>query len=234
MKSDKDNYKVYVHIAPNNKVYIGITSMKVEHRWLSNGNGYKNCVLFFKAIQKYNWDNFKHIVLLEGLSKEMACECERFLIKKYKANNPNFGYNCSEGGSSGSAGYRWTEEEKARMSEKMKGRVVSEETRRKIGIANSKALKGRKLPEEVKRKIKENNARPFLGRHHTEESRRKNAEAHIGKQYHLGYKHSDEAKQKMREAKLGKKRGKWTDAERKAHMEAFERRRKEKLQTCNC
>ena len=28
-----DNYKVYIHIFPNNKVYIGITSQKPKRRW---------------------------------------------------------------------------------------------------------------------------------------------------------------------------------------------------------
>lgn len=233
--NSKGNYKVYAHIAPNKKIYIGITKMKVEHRWLSNGGGYKNCKLFWRAIQKHGWDNFDHIVLLDGLSKDVACECEKFLIKKYKSNDAEHGYNCSEGGSSGSAGYTMSDETKKRISEKLKGHRVSDETRRKIGEANSKALKGRKVPQEVieKTKAHPNGYKGFKGRKHTEEAKRKNAEAHIGKKYHLGYKHSDEAKEKMRLAKLGKKRGPWTEEERKAHMAYFERRRKEKQKASN-
>ena len=110
------------------------------------------------------------------------------------------------------------------------GKPLSEETKAKIGKANSIALKGRTLSEETKEKIRKNNAKPFLGKKHTEEAKRKNAEAHMGKKYHLGYKHTEETKEKMRLAKLGKKRGPWSDAERKAHLEAIERRRKEKIQ----
>ena len=227
------NYCVYVHIAPNKKLYFGITSLKPEHRWLSNGNGYSNCTLFYRAIQKYGWDNFKHIILFENLTKEIACECEKYLIKKYKSNESAFGYNNSRGGESGSYGHKLTEEQRKKISERNKGHIVSEETRRKIGKANSLALKGRVVPQEVRDKISAHNARGFLGKHHTEETKRKNSEAHKGKQYHLGHKHSDETKQKMRLAKLGKKRGSWTNDERKAHMEAIERRRKEKLQNTN-
>ena len=38
--SEKTNYKVYVHIAPNGKRYYGITKKKVERRW-RNGKGYE-------------------------------------------------------------------------------------------------------------------------------------------------------------------------------------------------
>lgn len=199
-----DNYKVYVHVVPNGKLYFGITKMKPEHRWLSTGKGYKNCTLFWRAIQKYGWNNIKHIVLMEGLSKEVACECEKYLIDKYKTNNSKYGYNNSLGGESGSYGHIMTLEQRQKISNANKGRTVSEETRKKIGRANSIALKGRTVPEEVRKKISEHSAKPFLGKHHTEEAKRKNSEAHKGKQYHLGYKHSEEAKLKMSLAKRGK------------------------------
>ena len=226
-----NDYTVYAHITPNNKLYIGITHLKPIYRYGKDGYGYHGCTLFYRAIQKYGWDNIKHIILLENLSKEMACECEKYLIAKYQTNNSNYGYNNSFGGESGSYGHKMSEESRRKISEANKGKVLSDEVRQKIGKANSIALKGRTVPQEVRDKISKHNAKPFLGKHHTEEAKRKNAEAHKGKQYHLGHKHSDETRQKMRLAKLGKKRGPWTDAERKAHMEAIERKRKEKLQS---
>lgn len=204
-KTINDNdYKVYVHIAPNEKLYFGITHLKPEHRWLSNGNGYKNCTLFWRAIKKYGWENISHIVLIDGISKEMACEIEKYLIAKYHSNESAYGYNNSLGGESGSYGHKMSLETRQKISKANLGRQVSEETRKKIGAANSKALKGRVLPQEVKDKIRKNSAKAMLGKHHTEEAKRKNSLAHIGKQYHLGYKHTEEAKQKMSEAKKGK------------------------------
>ena len=42
-----NKYKVYMHICPNGKKYIGITQQDVLKRW-NYGNGYKGCVLFYK------------------------------------------------------------------------------------------------------------------------------------------------------------------------------------------
>ena len=99
----------------------------------------------------------------------------------------------------------------------MKGKHLSEETRKKIGSAskgNKNAL-GYRHTDEAKNKIAEamkgeNN--PFYGRHHTEESKRKNAEAHKGK--HLGKDnpfygktHSEEVKKRISEKNKVKMKG---------------------------
>lgn len=143
------NYKVYVHITPVGKLYIGITSQEnVKYRWDSGGYGYRHQPLFWKAIQKYGWDNIQHIVLLEELSKEVACECEKYLIAKYNAQNPHFGYNCTAGGE-GTSGYVCTEEHRRAISERLKGRQHSEEAKLKMSLA----AKGRVMSEEQKNKF---------------------------------------------------------------------------------
>ena len=223
-----NDYTVYMHIAPNGKRYIGITHLKPEYRYGKNGSGYRRCTFFYRAIEKYGWNEFQHIIVCTNLSKEEACKKEQELIATYQSNNPEFGYNCSLGGESGSFGHIFTEEQRKKISLATKGRIVSTETRKKIGTANSKSLKGRKLPEEVKRKISVNNARYWKGKKLPDSVLQRAVEVNRGNSYHLGKKHSDEAKQKMRLAKLGKKRGSWTDAERKAHMDAIERKRQEK------
>ena len=100
MRSTKEGnvYTLYVHITPNGKLYIGITSKKVSDRWGDNGSGYFTSKYFYKAIQKYGWDNIDHIILLENLSKDAACECEKYLIAKYRSNNSKYGYNLASGG----------------------------------------------------------------------------------------------------------------------------------------
>ena len=91
-------YKIYVHINKvNRKIYIGQTKQTLEQR-SSNGNAYKNCRHFWNAIQKYGWENFEHIVLIENLSLEMANIIEEELIKKYNTTNHNNGYNMKSGG----------------------------------------------------------------------------------------------------------------------------------------
>ena len=64
-------YYVYRHISPNGKSYIGITKQEPTRRF-QNGNGYKTQRAFYRAIQKYGWDSFKHEILEEGLTEKEA------------------------------------------------------------------------------------------------------------------------------------------------------------------
>ena len=89
-------YTVYKHTAPNGKVYIGITSVEPKRRWQS-GWGYRT-QLFYRAIQKYGWENIEHEVLYSGLSKEEAEQKEIELITAYKSNQKEYGYNVDNGG----------------------------------------------------------------------------------------------------------------------------------------
>lgn len=94
---DERIYKVYMHTSPNGKKYVGITKQEVAHRW-QNGNGYKSNSRFYRAILKYGWDNIKHEVLFDNLTQEEAYELEREMIALNESNNPNYGYNQTEGG----------------------------------------------------------------------------------------------------------------------------------------
>lgn len=88
---------VYIHISPNNKYYVGITSRKPEKRW-KGGSGYKNNKHFYNAIQKYGWDNFQHEIIASNITEQEAENFEILLIEKLKSNNPLFGYNITSGG----------------------------------------------------------------------------------------------------------------------------------------
>ena len=89
---------LYAHISPNKKMYIGITAQEPEKRW-RKGEGYKRNTYFYKAIQKYGWDNFDHIILFSDLSDEKAKMLEEKYILKYDLMNPQKGYNLQSGGS---------------------------------------------------------------------------------------------------------------------------------------
>lgn len=91
------NYKIYKHTSPSGKVYIGQTRCKyVSNRWGRNGAGYITCPAFYHAIQKYGWDNIKHEVLFEGLTKEEADKIEIERIAFYKEKG--ISYNIDNGG----------------------------------------------------------------------------------------------------------------------------------------
>ena len=110
---------VYKHTTPNGKVYIGITSLSPERRW-NRGSGYRNQPLFYRAIQKYGWDNICHEVVVEHLSKDEASEMEMMLIDKYKSTDPKHGYNLTGGGFGGAIGTTNSTETRRRKSESAK------------------------------------------------------------------------------------------------------------------
>lgn len=176
------NYSVYAHISPNNKIYFGITGINPEVRW-KNGRGYYGKTYFSNAIKKYGWDNFQHIILIDNLSKEVACECEKYLISKYNTNNHIYGYNMSIGGESGTVGYykHHSEETKRKIGEAHKGLHHTDASKQKM----REKLCGRKLSDETKRKMSEAHKRlktnGMLGKHHSEETKLKMSKAQKGK-----------------------------------------------------
>ena len=200
------NYIVYKHTSPSDKVYIGITGRTVKERWGRNGTGYRECPYFWRAIQKYGWDNIKHEILYEGLTQEEACEMEIKLIAEYDATNPEKGYNDLLGGTTGKHSRPYTDERLRQMSETQKrlwedpeyrkrlsdahkGKVIPLEQRKKMSEAHKgkpSANKGKPLSEETKAKLskimKEIGNKPpsSKGRKQTEEAKRKIGEAHKG------------------------------------------------------
>lgn len=97
-----NNWNVYIHIFPNNKKYIGITSQKPEARWGVQGKGYQKQSTLWAAIQKYGWDNIEHKILYTNLSQEEAEAKEKELIQLFESTTRNGnGYNIQEGGNSG-------------------------------------------------------------------------------------------------------------------------------------
>lgn len=145
----QNNYKVYMHITPSGKRYIGITCRPVEARW-EGGKGYKSNEPFFNAIKKYGWDNIQHIVLYEGLTKEQACEKEVELISQYHTSDMKRGYNLTSGGEH----YEFSDEVKKKMR---KPRVLSDDQRAALAERGrdsyQKYLKGFQHSEDSIRKM---------------------------------------------------------------------------------
>lgn len=100
------NYKVYKHTnLINGKVYIGITKQDLKRRW-QNGKGYVDNEYFYYSIIKHGWNNFKHELLFDNLSKEEAQKKEIELISFYKSNDRRFGYNISGGGETSNENFK--------------------------------------------------------------------------------------------------------------------------------
>lgn len=110
-----NSYSVYLHITPSKKVYVGITSQtNINRRW-QNGEGYRTQKRFYRAIQKYGWENIEHRILFSGLTKQEAEEKEIQLISQFDSTSCEHGYNCENGGNCTG--------------------THSEETKRKISVA---------------------------------------------------------------------------------------------------
>ena len=75
----ENNYSVYQHVTPDGMYYFGATQ-NVERRWSNNGAEYKRTALQ-PYIEKFGWDNIKHIVLFKEQTKENALWIENFLIE---------------------------------------------------------------------------------------------------------------------------------------------------------
>jgi len=89
-------YCVYEHVFPNGKKYIGISS-DAEKRW-RNGKGYETQGKIANAINKYGWDNVKHNIIVDGITKKQAETLEKYLIAEL--HTIDNGYNTSTGGKS--------------------------------------------------------------------------------------------------------------------------------------
>lgn len=135
--SSERKYCVYYHYNPKNgKYYIGITLRSPEERWGHKGYHYKSNEHFWRAIQREGWDNFEHVIVETGLSREMAVSLEKRLI--IECDSYNNGYNNSHGG------------------ESIKGYEMAQSIKDKISASNSgeKAYwYGKKLPEYMVAKI---------------------------------------------------------------------------------
>lgn len=97
-KVQDKKWAVYVHTLPNGKHYVGITSVEPSVRW-GNGKGYQGQKKFYRAIQKYRWENIRHSVTYVNSERE-ARHMEALLIRfldsvgnGYNVKYEQFGWN---------------------------------------------------------------------------------------------------------------------------------------------
>ena len=227
MKHESESYIVYCHTCKiTGKRYIGLTSRTWQARAGHDGINYQTSTVFWRAICKYGWKNFKHEVLLDNLTYEEACAAEQEMIAKYKTQNRKYGYNLESGGGAtkkhnaetrkkiseankGENHYRYgkslCEETRRKIADTLKGRPLSEETKRKM----SEATKGKHISAETRKKIsvaRKGQPSPMLGRKLSEEHKRKIGLANSGaNSYMFGKHHTEEHKRKVSEALRGEK-----------------------------
>lgn len=132
-------YIVYIHIFPNGKRYVGLTTQDVDSRW-RNGEGYKHQFVY-KPIKKYGWNNIKHIIYYVNNETEMKY-LEKYLFGYYNTTDLRYGYNRTDANNHPI----FSEKTKNIMSELAKTRIGNKnpfygkhhsyETKNKISIKN--------------------------------------------------------------------------------------------------
>lgn len=127
IENSKDGFigSIYVFVnKENGKMYIGKTVQSYLKRWKDHKNLFKTKNnRFYSALKKYGWFGFERFIIYQTdiLQNKEDCDIlildkEMFFIKKFKTNDPEFGYNSSEGGD-GPVGLHHLEETKKRLSE---------------------------------------------------------------------------------------------------------------------
>ena len=181
----------------NKKRYIG-QSRNIVNRFNSYRRGEFSNDHITNSVEKYGWDNFKIEVLINCDENELD-HYEVELIKAFNTMDNKIGYNKVSGGNTNKV---ISEETRKKIGEASKGRTFSEESKTKM----SQSQKGRKHSEETRKKISESNKGIAFSEEHknklskpkSEETKRKLSEAH------KGIKHSEETKKKLSEASKGK------------------------------
>jgi len=143
----------------NGKIYIGQTIQPIKTRLQQHQQNLRRSVIS-NAIKKYGWKNFV-IDWYECPDEDLNFD-EELLVREMGTISPD-GYNLMEGG--GSKGKR-SKESRQKMSKAHLGKILSDEHKQKLRIANPTYGKfgednpnfGRKSSEETKQKQSENNA----------------------------------------------------------------------------
>ena len=165
-------YKIYMLTCPDNKSYIGMTSLSFKDRF-RDGYGYRHSKLFYARINEVGWNNISLKVLYSDLSLDVALYLETYSIEFFNTTDGEYGYNkerCGLFSSRGikrdresvlkraakARGRKITEEHRAIISKINKGKKFTEDHKRKIGLAQTGELNhmyGKRAPEDVRRKM---------------------------------------------------------------------------------
>lgn len=198
----------------NGKIYIGQTTNWKDASYKGSGE------LFRRALKKYGKNKFKRRILRICYSQKELNTWEYVFIKKYKSQDKSIGYNIAEGDVLSSehnpaklpeVREKMSRAKKGRESS-FKGKHLSSEAKRKI----SDKKRGRKMSESFREKMRiigKERGGFMSGKHHTEKTKERLSEIFSGKGnpmygVHLngekngmyGKKQSEETKRKISES----------------------------------
>lgn len=179
---------IYKITSPTNKIYIG-QSVDINHRFVMyRALNCKKQLHLHASFLKHGVENHK-FEIIQLCEKDKLNDLEIYYINFYDCFNTPLGLNLKSGGSYNSL----TDEIKKKISDKLKGRFISDETRKKLSIAHTNPS------DEIRKRMSNTSKNISL------ETRNKMSNAHKGNKYHLGHRASDEVRLKMSISQKGKK-----------------------------
>ena len=216
VKSPADSRRLYIGVRsckgdPEQDVrYMG--SCKPMKAWMkTQPEGCVEKMILARWVSRT--EALEHEILLHdcfdvGMNPEFWNQAKQTLVGFDTAGTTHEAYN---------KGMKWTDEQRAAHSEKLKGHIVTKETREKISAIH----KGRKMPEERRLKL--------VGKKASPETLKKLRESHLGQSaWNKGKTFSEESKQKMSAARVGVSpwnKGKTASEESKLKMSEAAKRR---------
>jgi hypothetical protein len=172
--------------------YVGQTYQKIKSRCISHIRKQK-AYLFQRKLRKYP-KRFKCYILEHNTDIGRLNELERFYIKMFSTfvNDNPLGYNLTDGGNNA----KQSIESRAKRSKKLKGRIFSEESKKKMSDSQKKVSRDWVITDETREKL----SAAMTGRKWTDEMRRNMSNSIKGR------KLSPEWIKNMALSRMGKKR----------------------------
>ena len=140
---------IYKITSPSGKVYIG-QSKDIHNRW----RAYKwySCrrqIKLYNSLKKYSSQKHKFDII-HRCDKSDLNKIEKYYIELYESFNSKYGLNLISGGG---CGVSFSDETRKKISVKMKGRIVSEKTKKimRSYVGKDKAFFGKKHTEKAKK-----------------------------------------------------------------------------------
>ena len=156
-----------------------------------------------QAIRKHGKEAFEISTLCVCETQQELDEKEHQYITEFNSMVCDNGYNMVRGGKGRAPNFHHKEEHRRKMSEFMKNRIVTDETKQKL----SDNRKGTTCnwDEETRNRVSESSRKNATGHKHSEETKRKIGEKSKGRKAGLGQKRTDEQKQRIGDASRGRK-----------------------------
>lgn len=197
-------YRIYCKT--NNKSYVGqYKKNDPQTRWkrhIRDAEKDSPCAIHH-AIRKYGKENFEVSILCLYETQAELDKKEDEYITEYNSMIDDNGYNMVRGGKGRAPNFHHKEEHKKKMSDLMKNRIVSDETKEKL----SNTRKGTKnnWSDDTRQRVAEASRKKATGVKHSDATKQKIGEKSKGRKAVLGQKRTEEQKKNIGNASRGRK-----------------------------